>query len=129
MHKHYLSIACFLGAITVVMGAFGAHALKALVDEHSLSVYDTAIRYQFFHTLALALTALIYKIHPNKLVRLAGLFFLLGIICFSGSLYLLTYKAVIGSEGFAWAGPITPIGGLFFITGWVLLGFGSKNAM
>ena len=129
MHKHYLSIACFLGAITVAMGAFGAHALKALVDEHSLSVYDTAIRYQFFHTLALALTALIYKIYPNKLVRIAGLFFLLGIICFSGSLYLLTYKAVIGSEGFAWAGPITPIGGLFFITGWVLLGFGSKNAM
>lgn len=128
MHKYYLTIACFLGAFTVALGAFGAHALKSLVDEHSLSVYDTAIRYQFFHILALAISALIYKIYPNKLIRLSGLFFLLGILFFSGSLYLLTYKAAIGSDGFAWAGPITPIGGLFFITGWVLLGFGSIKA-
>lgn len=128
MHKHYLTIACFLGAITVALGAFGAHALKALVDEHSLAVYDTAVRYQFFHTLALAIAGLMYQTHPNKLVRLSGQFFLLGILCFSGSLYLLTYKAVIGSNGFAWAGPITPIGGLFFITGWILLGLGSRKA-
>ena len=128
MHKQYLSLACFLGAITVAMGAFGAHALKSLVDEHSLAIYDTAIRYQFFHTLALALSALIYKSYPNKQVRLAGLFFLLGILFFSGSLYLLTLKAAINSDGFAWAGPITPIGGVFFISGWILLGLGSRNS-
>ena len=128
MHKYYFMIACFLSGITVAMGAFGAHALKALVDEHSLSVYDTAVRYQFFHSIALAITALIYKSAPNKLVRLAGQFFMIGILFFSGSLYLLTYKAAIGSDGFAWAGPITPIGGLFFITGWVLLGLGSRKA-
>ena len=127
MHKNYLSIACFLGALTVAMGAFGAHALKTLVDEHTLAIYDTAIRYQFFHVLALALSALIYPSHPNKLVKQSGLFFLLGILFFSGSLYLLTYKAVIGAEGFGWVGPITPIGGLFFITGWILLGIGSKK--
>jgi uncharacterized membrane protein YgdD (TMEM256/DUF423 family) len=127
MHKNYLSIACFLGALTVAMGAFGAHALKQMVDEHTLSIYDTAIRYQFFHVLALALTALIYQSHPNKLVQQSGLFFLLGILFFSGSLYLLTFKAVISSEGFGWVGPITPIGGLFFIVGWILLGLGTKN--
>jgi uncharacterized membrane protein YgdD (TMEM256/DUF423 family) len=127
MHKNYLSIACYLGALTVAMGAFGAHALKTLVDEHSLAIYDTAIRYQFFHVLALALSALIYKSHPNKLVLQSGLFFLLGIFFFSGSLYLLTYKAVIGADGFGWVGPVTPIGGLFFILGWILLGMGSKK--
>lgn len=127
MHKNYLRIACFLGAFTVALGAFGAHALKALVDEHTLSVYDTAVRYQFFHVFALALSALIYQYHPNKLVKLSGTFFLLGILFFSGSLYLITFKAVIGSDGFAWAGPITPIGGLFFIMGWVLLGIGSRK--
>jgi uncharacterized membrane protein YgdD (TMEM256/DUF423 family) len=127
MHKNYLSIACFLGALTVAMGAFGAHALKALVDEHALSVYDTAVRYQFFHVLALALSALIFQSKPNKWVKLSGLFFLLGILFFSGSLYLLTYKAMIASDGYVWAGPITPVGGLFFITGWILLGIGSKK--
>jgi uncharacterized membrane protein YgdD (TMEM256/DUF423 family) len=127
MHKNYLSIACFLGALTVAMGAFGAHALKQMVDEHTLSIYDTAIRYQFFHVLALALSSLIYQSHPNKLVQRSGLFFLLGILFFSGSLYLLTFKAVISSEGFGWVGPITPIGGLFFIVGWILLGLGSTK--
>jgi len=128
MSKHYLSVACFIGAITVIMGAFGAHALRSLVDEHALSIYDTAVRYQFFHVFALALAAIIYKTNSNKWVRISGLFFLLGIFFFSGSLYLLTYKAVIQSDGFAWVGPITPIGGLFFIVGWILLGIGSKNA-
>jgi len=61
MSKNYLSLACFLAALTVAMGAFGAHALKAIVDEHALAIYDTAVRYQFFHVLALALTGLIAK--------------------------------------------------------------------
>jgi uncharacterized membrane protein YgdD (TMEM256/DUF423 family) len=128
MSKNYLTIACYLGALTVAMGAFGAHALKAMVDEHSLAIYDTAIRYQFFHTLALALTGLIAKTNGHKLIKSAGLFFMLGILFFSGSLYLLTLKAAIGAEGFLWVGPITPIGGLFFIVGWILLGVGTRKS-
>ena len=129
MSKNYLTIACFLGALTVAMGAFGAHALKTMVDEHSLAIYDTAVRYQFFHTLALALTGLIAKTNSGKLIKYAGIYFMLGILFFSGSLYLLTLKAALGSEGFLWAGPITPIGGLFFIVGWILLGFGTSKSV
>lgn len=129
MSKNYLTIACFFGALTVAMGAFGAHALKAMVDEHSLAIYDTAIRYQFFHTLALALTALIAKANEHKFIKYAGIFFMLGILFFSGSLYLLTLKAATGAEGFLWVGPITPIGGLFFIVGWILLGLGSRKSV
>jgi uncharacterized membrane protein YgdD (TMEM256/DUF423 family) len=127
MHKYYISIACFLAALTVVLGAFGAHALKTLVPENALTIYDTAVRYQFYHVLALALTGIIYKTHTNSYIKNAGIFFLIGILFFSGSLYLLTYKAAIGSDGFRWAGPITPIGGLFLIIGWILLGIGTKK--
>lgn len=127
MHKYYISIASFLGAITVALGAFGAHALKKLVPEQMLMVYDTAVRYQFYHVLALALVGILYKTYANKFVKNAGVFFLMGILFFSGSLYLLTYKAVVGSDGFGWVGPITPIGGLFFITGWILLAIGTKK--
>ncbi|MBY0481937.1 MAG: DUF423 domain-containing protein [Chitinophagaceae bacterium] len=127
MHKYYISIASFLGAVTVALGAFGAHALKKLVPEQMLMVYDTAVRYQFYHLLALALVGILYKSFTNSYVKNAGVFFLLGILFFSGSLYLLTYKAVIGSDGFGWVGPITPIGGLFFIIGWILLGIGTKK--
>lgn len=128
MSKNYLTIACFLGALTVAMGAFGAHALKAMVDEHALATYDTAIRYQFFHTLALALTGLIAKSNTQKLIQWAGIFFILGILFFSGSLYLLTLKAATSAEGFLWVGPITPIGGLFFIVAWILLGLGTRKS-
>lgn len=129
MSKYYLTIACFLGALTVAMGAFGAHALKTMVDEHSLAIYDTAIRYQFFHTLALALTGLIAKTNAHKLIKFAGLFFMLGILFFSGSLYMLTLKAATGADGFIWVGPITPIGGLFFIVGWILLGVATRKSV
>lgn len=129
MHKTYLVTAAFLGALTVAMGAFGAHALKTLVPEQALNTYDTAVRYQFYHVFALAITGIIYANYRNQLVKNAGVLFILGMIFFCGSLYLLTYKAAIGSTGFGWAGPITPIGGLFFISGWVLLGLGIKKAL
>lgn len=129
MNKNFLVIAAFLGAITVAMGAFGAHALKAMVSEQALSTYETAVRYQFYHVFALAITGLVFDNKPNKLLKFAANFFIIGMVFFSGSLYLLTIKAATGVAGLGWAGPITPIGGLFLITGWVLLGLGVKKAM
>jgi uncharacterized membrane protein YgdD (TMEM256/DUF423 family) len=127
MHKGFLITATLLGALTVAIGAFGAHALKALVPENILAVYDTAVRYQFYHLLALALTGILYAPYKNNWLKYAGGCFIIGIILFSGSLYLLTIKAVIGSEGFGWAGPLTPLGGLFFISGWLQLAWGIKK--
>jgi len=128
MHKTYLKTAAFLGALTVAMGAFGAHKLKTLVAETVVNTYETAIKYQFYHVIALLITGILYGTYTNKLIKTAGVFFILGIIFFSGSLYLLTYKEALVLPGLKWVGPITPVGGLFFMIGWICLGLGiGKN--
>jgi uncharacterized membrane protein YgdD (TMEM256/DUF423 family) len=126
MHKKFLTTAAFLGAVTVAMGAFGAHTLKQILTDQSLAIYETAVRYQFYHVFALALAGILYKDFPNKLVSTSGWFFLVGMIAFCGSLYLLTYGSA-NNLLLNWAGPITPLGGLFFIAGWVLLALGIRK--
>jgi uncharacterized membrane protein YgdD (TMEM256/DUF423 family) len=126
MHKGYIKTAAFLGAISVMLGAFAAHKLKQIVSEQAISIFETAVRYQFYHVFALALTAVIYKDYPNKLISAAGILFMLGILFFSGSLYLLTYITGNNIVGLDWIGAITPIGGLFFIVGWLCLSLGVK---
>jgi uncharacterized membrane protein YgdD (TMEM256/DUF423 family) len=120
-------IAAILGALTVAMGAFGAHALKALLPESGLSIYETAIKYQFYHVLALAITAILYEKYPNQSLVNAAASFIVGIILFCGSLYLLTLRAASGIEWLKYAGPFTPVGGLFFIAGWLQLAWGIKK--
>jgi uncharacterized membrane protein YgdD (TMEM256/DUF423 family) len=127
MQNKFIVSAAYLGAFTVALGAFGAHALKQLVSEQTLATYETAVRYQFYHVFALALTGIIYSKTPNKLIRNSGVFFMVGIALFSGSLYMLTYMAYSGNTNLAWVGPITPIGGLFLILGWIQLGLGLKR--
>ncbi len=127
MHKGYLRIATFLGAFSVALGAFGAHGLKQLVDDNSLKIFETAVRYQFYHVFALALVGILYKDFSAKLLNYAGIFFVIGILLFSGSLYVLTYITATNVSGLNWVGPITPIGGLFFIAGWICLLLGIKK--
>jgi uncharacterized membrane protein YgdD (TMEM256/DUF423 family) len=127
MHKGYLKTAFILAAITVALGAFGAHGLKGKVSNEGLEIYKTAVQYQFLHVFALALTGILYREFTNKFIRTSGIFFLSGIVMFSGSLYLLTYANATASESFKWAGPITPIGGLLFIVGWIYLALGIRN--
>ena len=126
MHKGFLTTAAIFGALSVALGAFGAHALKAMLTEQSLATYETAVRYQFYHVFALALTAILYKTYPNKLIKAAGQLFIIGMIFFSGSLYLLTYGASTGAS-YSWAGPITPLGGLMFIVAWICLALGVRK--
>lgn len=126
MHKKFLAIAALLGALTVAMGAFGAHTLKQVLTDQSLAIYETAVRYQFYHVFALALAGILYKEFPNKQVNTSGWLFLVGMIAFCGSLYLLTYGAAT-NRSLSWAGPITPLGGLFFIAGWISLALGIRN--
>lgn len=122
MHKQYLVTAAWLAAFTVALGAFGAHGLKAILTPASLATFETGVRYQFYHVFALAITGILWKEYPGKLLMVAGRFFILGILFFSGSLYLLTFLTVLGISDFHWVGAITPLGGLFFILGWFLLG-------
>ena len=108
--------------LAVAFGAFGAHGLKARIDANALSQWNTAVQYQFYHGLALFGLALLSDRIPVKRSRLARLFFLLGITFFCGSLYVLSTRSITGLHGITpILGPITPIGGLFFIGGWLLL--------
>jgi uncharacterized membrane protein YgdD (TMEM256/DUF423 family) len=109
-----LTSALFL-AIAVIIGAFGAHALKAQLPEDLMQVYQTGVQYHFYHALGMLLVGVLSISRPSKWVNWSALLLGLGIVLFSGSLYVL---AITGIKGF---GAITPIGGLSFITGWILL--------
>jgi uncharacterized membrane protein YgdD (TMEM256/DUF423 family) len=121
MRKSFLKTATMLGALSVILGAFGAHALKEKLSADVLAVYETAVRYQFYHVFALLATGILYKEFPDKWLINAGKLFMAGILLFSGSLYLLTLVKAMGNEGMNWLGVITPLGGLCFIAGWLCL--------
>ena len=118
--KRLIIIGSLLSAIAVMLGAFGAHALKSVLSITELQTYETGVRYQFIHSIGIILIAILYHIQPSKLLLRAGMFLYLGILFFSFSLYLLALKEVLGISSWTFLGPITPIGGVFFITGWVL---------
>lgn len=127
MHKKFIQIAAVLGAVTVILGAFGAHALKQILPATALATFETAVRYQFYHVFAILLTGILYKEYMNKFVQNAGHLFIIGIVLFSGSLYLLTYLEATETIGYRGVGAITPIGGLCFISGWISLAIGIKS--
>jgi len=120
MHQGFLKTAAILGVLSVALGAFAAHSIKQLLPLEILQTFETAVRYQFYHVLALLATGILYKEFPVKLMKWAGYSFAAGILLFSGSLYLLCY---IKQNGLMmnWVGAITPFGGASFILGWVLL--------
>jgi uncharacterized membrane protein YgdD (TMEM256/DUF423 family) len=118
-YKQSLLIAALLGAITVAIGAFGAHALRpGLEAAGRLETFETGVKYQMYHTLAIFLTGLLQIQRPHKLFNRASLFFLLGILIFSGSLYALSLSGVTT------LGAVAPIGGVLFIVGWISLMMG-----
>ena len=121
MNKRFLKIAAFMGALTVIFGAFAAHAIKSRVNAETLSVFETGVRYQMYHVFALFLVGIIYKEFPFKYMIWAGNLFLVGIILFSGSLYALTFFKANGNENMNWLGAVTPFGGTCFIVGWSLI--------
>jgi len=106
------SLVMFFG---VALGAFGAHALEGKLSEHYMEVYKTAVTYQFVHGIALFIIAYLSGQYNDPKIQLAGIFFLFGILLFSGSLYILSMS------GIKWLGAITPLGGLSFLIGWILI--------
>ena len=102
-------------ALAVLLGAFGAHALKKVLSPDMLVIYKTGVEYQFYHALGLLLIGVIGFHIRSKYLQWAGLFISIGIIIFSGSLYVLTLTGIKS------IGAITPLGGLSFIAGWICL--------
>ena len=117
MHQPILRVAALLGALSVILGAFAAHSLKDHLAPELMDVFKTGERYQFYHVFALLATGIIWKERPMKLLIWAARLFGVGILLFSGSLYLLALTNTL------WLGAITPLGGICFIAGWLLLFF------
>lgn len=117
--NHLIAFSGISGAISVALGAFAAHGLKAMLPPYLLGVFETGVHYQFIHTVMVVACAILIRFDIGKKAQKgllsAAICFIIGILCFSGSLYALALT------GIKWFGPITPLGGVFFIIGWVLL--------
>jgi uncharacterized membrane protein YgdD (TMEM256/DUF423 family) len=124
MNRNFLSVAALLGALCVALGAFAAHKLRDIVGADTVAVFETGVRYQFYHVFALLFVALLSEKITNKWMIWAGNCFITGIILFSGSLYALTALRIADSTHFTLVGVATPLGGIFFIAGWLFLYIG-----
>lgn len=119
--KIYLVLGSVLAGLAVILGAFGAHGLKQLVPPETVASYQTGVQYQMYHAFALLFVGLLSeRMVATGLMNYAGMSFITGIILFSGSIYLLVSMKAVNKVGITGIGIITPIGGLFFILGWIL---------
>ena len=111
-----LVLGALFALLAVMAGAFGAHGLRGVIDERGLEVFQTAVTYQIYHSLALILVAILPVAGlSRRLLGVAAGFFVAGILLFSGSLYLLVLTDL------RWIGPVTPVGGIGFMVGWILV--------
>ena len=121
--KLFLIVGTLLAGLAVALGAFGAHGLKKLVDAETISIYQTGVQYQMYHALALIIVGILAQRSDSSLLSYAGFFFIGGIVCFSGSFYLLSSFRAMNKTVPGFVYPITPLGGILFILGWLLLLF------
>lgn len=127
MHTGFIKTAAILGAFSVALGAFAAHTLKGAISDYALGIFETAVKYQFYHVFGLLAVGILYKEFPGKMILWAGRLFIAGIILFSGSLYILAAIKAAVQPGYNWIGAVTPLGGLCFILGWIFLFVGCKR--
>jgi len=121
--RTFIALGSINAALAVILGAFGAHALKARISPEMLSVYHTASQYHFYHALGMLLIgALASQFRTSGALQLSGFLMLAGIVLFSGSLYILAVTGV------TWLGAITPLGGVAFIAAWVVLAYAAMRA-
>lgn len=124
--KNKLILIGLLGAIAVSLGALGAHFLKSkletgLISPDQLNGFDTGVKYQIYHVIGMLLLVVLNKLYPNKYFSWAYNLFLIGILLFSGSLYFLCTRHLLGADWLSFLGPITPLGGICFVLGWVCI--------
>jgi uncharacterized membrane protein YgdD (TMEM256/DUF423 family) len=126
MNSKKLTTIGVLGAIAVGLGALGAHFLKGklatgLITIDQLNGFDTAVKYQMYHVITMLILYIFSKYHNSRFISWAYNCLLTGIVLFSGSLYFLCTRNLFGAEWLKVLGPITPIGGLFFVAGWLFI--------
>src|SRR5471030_827273 len=127
MNKQIIITASLMGMLAVIAGAFGAHVLQGLLSQRNLEVWHTAVQYQFYHVFALLFLSTCSRFKSGYIATCYYLF-TFGILLFSGSLYLLSCRDLLGWPWLRIMGPITPVGGLLFIAGWLTLGIAAfKN--
>jgi len=119
MKQLVLSIASIYGALSVILGAFGAHALKKLLSEVQLQSFETGVKYQMYHAIVLLIVGFFLSFESRLQISM-GWSFIIGTFLFSFSIYLLSLSSVLGIN-VRFLGPITPLGGLLIIIGWILL--------
>ena len=117
---YHLLFAAFFAFTAVILGAFGAHALKEVLSADQVSSFETGVRYQMYHALALLVIAMKGHHYHLRYERWVTSLFGIGILLFSGSIYLLNLQEILGMS-LPWLGPVTPIGGTLLIAGWALL--------
>jgi uncharacterized membrane protein YgdD (TMEM256/DUF423 family) len=122
MLKSNLFWGSFFAMTAVVLGAFGAHSLEAQLNADQLATFETGVRYQFYHAFGLLVLALLADKLPTNALKRVSYLFIAGILLFSGSIYLLACRDLLGISSWKFLGPITPLGGTCFIIGWGLLG-------
>ena len=117
LSQRFLGLGTVFAGSAVAAGAFGAHALKETLDAQMLQVFDTATRYQMYHAFGLCIVSWAIDRYPEQRLEQTGWLFTIGILLFSGSLYVVSLAEI------RWMGAVTPIGGLAFVAGWVLFGW------
>lgn len=121
MNKKIIGTAAIIGLISIIFGAFGAHALKAVLNAEQLVSFETGVRYQMYHAIFLLFVGMANVI-TEKQKKTIFILTLIGILFFSGSIYLLATQGISGIN-FKFLGPVTPIGGMFLIFSWLMLAF------
>ncbi|RYZ60763.1 MAG: DUF423 domain-containing protein [Chitinophagaceae bacterium] len=121
MQKIYLIIGTVLAGLAVALGAFGAHGLKKIVSAENVATYQTGVQYQMYHAMALIIVGILSERIASHYLSYAGVLFVAGIVLFSGSLYLIVSLYAMNKAVPTAVGILTPIGGLFFILGWISL--------
>ena len=120
MKEKIIITASVFGVLAVIAGAFGAHSLQSVLSPKGLEIWHTAVQYQFYHVFALLFLSTLSRFKV-KIINECYYLFTFGIILFSGSLYLLACRDLLGWEHLDFIGPVTPLGGLLFIGGWITL--------
>ena len=115
--REWIIIGSVFAALSVLIGAFGAHGLKSKISSEDLIVFEIGVRYQMYHSIGLIFLGIIGFNFPNEIIKISGYLFCSGILLFSGSLYILAITNL------RWLGAVTPIGGFCFLLGWLILAF------
>ena len=127
MYKNVLLTAAIFGALAVALGAVGAHAFERILSDKIQKTYETAVRYQIYHSIAIAILGILIYLKPNSLFKWAAKLFTVGTVLFSGSLYLIIFLSHQQIVTPTFIGILTPLGGICFILGWIFFAIGTRK--